>query len=119
MLAEGSCERFFAPLRVLVYFQCCYRAVFAPAVFAGALDADSLLPACARQVGALSLQMIAAETFCNVTFSHLVSQSLLKNSDLTPPPATNYPRKTHKVTHYVNFFWGGGIRKMKRFEENS
>lgn len=96
---------------VLVYFQCCFRAVFAPAIFAGALDADSLLPACARQVGALSLQMIAAETFCNVKISHLVSQNLLKKRDVTPPPATNYPRKCIRLHIALFFFWGGGLEK--------
>lgn len=89
---------------VLVYFQCRYRALFAPAIFAGALDADSLLPACARQVGALSCCSNVLQ--CEVFSSRLATFAKLNESDVTPPPATNYSWKMGKVTRLVTILSG-------------
>lgn len=48
---KAAVSGFFAPVPALVYFQCCYLALFAQAIFPGALDADSPLQARDHRVG--------------------------------------------------------------------
>lgn len=84
-LAEGSCERFFAPPPVEVYFQCPYLALFAQAIFAGALDADRPALAPARPGPGPSssgrralvtdrMQKLSAAAHCKVHFTPVLSE---------------------------------------------